>query len=104
MRLDTLNKSCGCFDEKGKRTAEGDQIYADHFTGEKAWFSDSSSREKNMFRPELTFRHPEQLDEYLFCPWHGKVKTPQIRIHFSWPIAANAPVYIVYVGPKITKR
>ena len=35
---------------------------------------------------------------------HGKVKTPQIRIHFSWPITASTPLYVVYVGYKITKK
>ena len=40
----------------------------------------------------------------LFCPWHGKVQTPQLRVHFSYPIRANEPLYIVYVGPKLTKR
>jgi hypothetical protein len=42
--------------------------------------------------------------EKIFCTWHGKVKTPQYRIHFSWPISAVAPLYVVYIGPKITKR
>lgn len=104
IRLDTLNKLCGCFDDEGERTAEGDRIYANHFTGEKAWFTDSSAGEKNDFESDLTFQHPEKPDEYLFCPWHGKVKTPQLRIHFSWPIAAHRPAYVVYIGPKITKR
>ena len=27
-----------------------------------------------------------------------------LRLHFSWPIEAGKPVYIVYAGPKITKR
>jgi hypothetical protein len=102
--LGTLDNYCGCFDENGKRTAEGDRIYANHFTGDKAWFSDSSASEKNDFKKELTFSHPERPAEYLFCPWHGKVKTPQLRIHFSWPITARNPTYVVYVGPKITKR
>lgn len=75
-----------------------------HFTGDKAWFSDSSSTEKSDFRKELTFRHPMNAGEYLFCTWHGKVKTPQLRIHFSWPIRASDPLYVVYIGPKITKQ
>ena len=29
---------------------------------------------------------------------------PQLRIHFSWPIRADEPLCVVYVGPKITKR
>jgi hypothetical protein len=102
--LYTLNEFKGCFDENGKRDAEGNRIYADHFTGEKAWFSDSSSTEKSEFQNELTFPHPESARRSLFATWHGKVKTPQIRIHFSWPVRSETPLYVVYVGPKITKR
>lgn len=102
--LETLNKLKACFDEKGQRTEEGHRIYQDHFTGQKAWFSDSSDSEKHEFKTELSFKYPEQQGEILFCPWHGKVKTPQFRIHFSWPIRAEEPLYVVYIGPKITKR
>lgn len=101
---DTLNRFRGCFDDNGNRTPEGNRIYTDHFTGEKGWFSDSSATEKTEFESELTFAHPSEPGEYLFCSWHGKVKTPQFRIHFSWPVSASTPLYIVYVGPKITKR
>jgi hypothetical protein len=94
----------GCFDDQGHRNDEGHRLYANHFTGAKASFSDSSDSEKNDFRNELTFAHPEQPGETLFCAWHGKIKTPQIRIHFSWPVRSEAPLYVVYVGPKITKR
>ena len=92
------------FDEHGERTPEGHELYATHFTGDKAHFSDSSPTEKNDFRTALTFPHPERRSEPLFCTWHGKVKTPQLRIHFSWPIRKDEPLYVVYVGPKITKR
>lgn len=102
--LDVLHRFARCFDPAGHRTPEGQRLYQDHFTGGKAWFSDSSQGEKNEFKNELTFQHPGALDETLFCTWHGKVKTPQIRIHFSWPVKADEPLYVVYVGPKITKR
>ena len=101
--LDTLARFRRCSDEQGQRTKEGQQIYQDHFTG-KSWFSDSSDSEKHQFREALTFRNPEVGGENLFCTWHGKVKTPQIRIHFSWPVSTKNPLYVVYVGPKITKR
>lgn len=103
-RLETLNRFTACFDEHGRRTPEGQRLYDDHFTGEKAWFSDSSETEKREFQRELTFRHPIQEGATLFCPWHGKVKTPQFRVHFSWPVRADERVYVVYVGPKITRR
>lgn len=102
--LETLNKFKSCFDAQGQRTAEGQRIYQDHFAGKKAWFTDSSDSEKNKFEANLTFKHPTKDTETLFCTWHGKVKTPQFRIHFSWPVGANVPLYIVYVGPKRTKR
>lgn len=103
-RLEVLAELKTSFDVNGQRTERGHAIYAKHFTGDKAWFSDSSDTEKVAFRRAMTFRHPTNPAESLFCTWHGKVKSPQLRIHFSWPIRANEPLYIVYVGPKITKR
>ena len=104
LRLIVLHQFRGCFDEHGERTAEGHRLYRKHFTGDKAWFSDSSDDEKRDFRSELTFANPSSPGESLCCTWHGKVKKPQLRIHFSWPIRAAEPLYVVYVGPKITKR
>jgi hypothetical protein len=102
--LDTLHRLRGCVNEHGQRTPEGQRLYRDHFTGDKAWFSDSSDTEKREFREKLTFRHPTADGQTLFCTWHGKVKSPQIRIHFTWPVRPDEPLYVVYVGPKTTKR
>ena len=104
LRLNILHDLMNCFNELGEWTPEGHSLYQKHFTGDKAWFSDSSNTEKVEFESALTFPHPTNAGERLLCTWHGKVKTPQLRIHFSWPIRANEPLYIVYVGPKITKR
>ncbi|MEI7996656.1 MAG: hypothetical protein WCH01_17300 [Methylococcaceae bacterium] len=87
-----------------RNTDEGNRLYQEHFTGDKAWFSTSSDDEKIEFKNELTFNHPNNKDEKLFCPWHGKIKTPQIRIHFSYPIRADKPLYVPYIGLKITKK
>lgn len=103
-RFDVLERFIGCFDERGERTAEGHRLYQDYFTGDKAWFSDSSTAEKLEFQSELTFKHPDVKGKTLFCSWHGKVKTPQLRIHFTWPVCVTDPFYVVYVGPKKTKR
>lgn len=103
-RLVILQEFKNCFDENGKRTPQGQEIYQKHFTGDNAWFSDSSDAEKTKFKKDLTFSHPLNVADPLFCTWHGKVKTSQLRIHFSWPIQAHKPLYIAYVGPKITKR
>ena len=103
-RLTVLHDLKNSFDERGQRTPEGHETYRKHFTSEKAWFSDSSVTEKADFQQDLTFPHPVNAGEPLFCTWHGKVKTPPLRIHFSWPIRKDEPLYVVYVGPKITKR
>ena len=102
--LDALQRLKQSFDGKGSRTAAGHVLYQQHFTGDKAWFSDSSDTEKLTFENDLSFPHPDNPEEKLFCPWHGKVKSPQYRIHFSWPATATTPIYIVYVGPKLTKK
>jgi hypothetical protein len=108
--LDVLNRFKTCFDENGQRTAEGHEIYQNFFTGKKeggghgATFSDSSESEKIKFKNELTFKHPDDASKTIFCPWHGKVQTPQLRVHFSWPVRSDEPLYIVYVGQKITKQ
>ena len=101
-RLDVLNRLAGLVDSSGRRTREGHQLYQDHFTGDRAVFSDSSDAEKNRFRDKLTFPHPEQSNGELFCPWHGKVNNPPFRIHFSWPAPPGTPLYVVYIGWKIT--
>ncbi|WP_152985327.1 hypothetical protein [Aeromonas veronii] len=100
--LTTLDVMKTCFSIDGARTDRGNELYQDHFTGEKAWFSDSSETEKTKFSTELTFKDPDGHE--LFCPWHGKIKTPQFRIHFSWPISADRALYVAYVGPKLTKQ
>lgn len=84
-------------------TANGMEVLQRHFVGDKAWFSDESDPNKRRFENELTFRDPAG-DGILFCPWHGKVKFGQFRIHFEWPRPLNQGVIkVVYIGPKITK-
>lgn len=102
--LKILDELSGEFDTTGARTEEGHRIYRDYFTGERALFSDSSDSEKREFRRELTFAHPENSASSLFCTWHGKVSHLTLRLHFSWPIEVGRSVYVVYAGPKITKR
>ena len=102
--LSKLDRFAICFDDDGQRTSEGQQIYNQYFTGETAMFSDSSDSEKERFSNQLTFSHPHQPHEALFCPWHGKERHLTLRLHFSWPVRAGESVFVVYVGPKITKR
>ena len=101
-RLDVLNRLVSAVDDSGRRTQEGHRLYQQHFTGDRAWFSDESATNRNRFRNELTFPHPEQPGEYLFCSWHGKINNPPFRIHFTWPVLPGVPMYVVYVGWKRT--
>jgi len=108
--LKTLDHLKQCYDRNGKRTAEGHEIYQNFFTGKKgsrgrgALFTDSSDDEKRTFKSVLTFPNPSHPLEELFCPMHGKTQTPQFRVHFSWPMQADEPFYVVYVGPKRTLK
>jgi hypothetical protein len=102
--LKTLDRLKQCAGEDDRLNAEGLEILQNYFVGEEARFTDSSDGEKREFKQKLTFPHPERPGETLFCTWHGKVKTPQMRVHFSYPIKRDEPLYVVYIGPKITKR
>lgn len=101
-KLSVLNILKDSFEDSGKFTPQGQELYQQHFTGDKSWFSDSSESERKDFEKEMTFKINEK--EKRLCAWHGKVKTPQIRIHFSDPVEKNNPLYIAYIGEKITKR
>ena len=104
IRLGVLDQLMGSVDVSGQRTTHGHQLYQSHFTGDKAWFSDSSDSEKREFARELTFPNPQSTERPLFCTWHGKINNPPFRIHFAWPESPGAPLYVVYVGLKITRR
>lgn len=102
--LSILDRLSGAFDQSGRRTPEGNRIHQDHFRGRNALFSDSSPTERHNFRDEMTFPDPGDAGGTLFCPWHGKVRSPTLRLHFWWSFRSGEPVCIVYVGPKITRR
>ena len=103
--LGILDRLARAFDADGVRTSEGHWIYKNYFTGRKnALFSDSSDTEKNDFRRHLTFPCPDDPQKSIFCTWHGKVPHMTLRLHFSWPIRFCEPIYVVYAGPKITRR
>ena len=98
-RMDVLNR----LSDAGMGSGEGRQLYEKHFMGDRAWFSDSSDREKREFKQELTFPSPDPDGEALFCTWHGKLNTPPYRIHFDWPFPDGGRIYVVYLGLKITR-
>ncbi len=99
--LDLIQSQVGSDDHLQSR---GMELFQNHFVGDKAWFSDSSDDEKHRFRHELSFPNPERPETPMPCTWHGKVKIHQMRVHFTFPFRHNRPLYVVYVGPKLTKR
>lgn len=100
--LAILHRLKGCFDETSVLTPEGHTILEQFFHGERALFSDESDTNKRLFAAQMTFRLP--TGEAIFCPFHGKISTRFYRIHHSWPIRPDQPLYIAYIGPKITKN
>jgi hypothetical protein len=104
-RLGVLNKLANESDETGKLSTLGNEIYTNYFTGDRARFSDESADNKASFKYEMSFKDPANPAQKIFCPWHGKIQTPQTRIHFEWPRPANQKkVKVLYIGPKITKH
>ena len=88
----------------GTHSDRTNELISAHFSGSKAWFSDESSTNKHDFKQAMTFPDPTSSATRLFCPFHGKIKSKQYRIHFPWPIAATeSKIRIVYIGPKITR-
>ena len=106
--LDILNRFVLAHDANGKLSQEGKDISRNYFAGtcgdKTPLFKPESPNHKLNFKKDLTFRDPSNNLVNLFCHWHGKIQTPQIRIHFEWPIPpGQRAIKIVYIGPKITK-
>ena len=103
-KLNVLNIIAQETNAEGKLSEIGMELLENHFSGGKAWFTDESVSNKTSYRQEMTFQDPGVPGKTIFCPWHGKIKTPQTRIHFEWPRPANQQeIKVLYVGPKITK-
>ena len=102
--LSILDRFAVAFESDGRRSVEGHRLYQDYFTGDRGWFSDSSDTEKSSFGRDMHFRHPDKPGETIPCYWHGKVSQLTLRIHFSWPVRAGEPLYVMYIGQKITRR
>ncbi len=77
------------------------ELYQKYCTGKKAHFSGSSDDEKRDFEEELSF----MVDgKKTLCPFHGKVKNQQYRIHMVGTPQPETIARIVYIGPKLTRR
>ncbi|MBF0553839.1 MAG: hypothetical protein HQK96_04695 [Nitrospirae bacterium] len=101
--LDELNMCMS--DKTGNSKKRIDEIFKQFFTGgDEATFTPESFSNKEKHKQKLTFKHPEGGTD-LFCHYHGKIKERQFRIHFNWPKqTSDEKLYIVYIGPKITKK
>ena len=90
--------------ENGEMTADTQEIIQCHFHGDKAWFSDETDADINKFKQELTFLDTRDGTKKVYS-FHGKIKTPQVRMYFEWPISPEQnDIKILYFGPKITKK
>ncbi len=102
--LDVLNNLVIESDVNGQLSHAGIALRENYFVGEKALFTDESESNKVKFRYEMTFADPRDANQKIFCPFHGKIKSPQLRIHFEWPRPrGQREIKVVYIGPKITK-
>jgi hypothetical protein len=102
--LDVLEEYMAARLPNGERSPRSHEIVQTHFTGDKAWFSDESDANKHYYRDEMTFPDPSDPTKSVFAPWHGKIKTPQYRIHMEWPVPPHVDrIKVFYIGPKITK-
>lgn len=100
--LGVLNQMI-CFSKAGKQAAFN-ELRTKWMQGKRARFSPSSDSELDEFSEELTFLDQHNRTRVL-CSWHGKIQTPQYRIHFEWPLPKGAEkLFVAYIGPKITKR
>lgn len=100
--LRALNEMVGHL-QSGNQAAFN-QLRAEWMQGDRARFSPSSESELREFSVELTFNHPH-TGASILCSWHGKIQTPQYRIHFEWPPPeGEEKLFVAYIGPKITRR
>jgi len=103
--LRVLNTISGSVDENGKLSASGEELKESHFVGKKAWFSSESEGNKKEFANDMTFPDPADSSRSIECFWHGKIKTPQFRVHFEWPISTGTKtIKVTYIGPKLSKK
>lgn len=77
------------------------ELFVKYATGPKARFSDSSTSEKRDFKAALTF---DLNGGQHLCPYHGKVKIQQYRMHIVDRPAFQRAIRVVYIGPKLTKK
>lgn len=101
--LSVLDKIAQSTNDDGSLTDIGKTVFEVNFVGEKPLFTDESDTNKREFKKDLTFRDREGIN--VFAPWHGKVNTPKLRVHYEWPRPEGQKrIKVLYLGPKLTKR
>lgn len=99
--LRVLDELAGGIGSDGALSKTALSLLKEHFQGGKAWFSDEKPKDDDVF----IFRDNSNNGVGLYCSWHGKVKTPQFRLHFQWPVpAGQSCIKVLYFGEKLTKR
>jgi len=89
----------------GRLSDHGMEILRNYFMRGNAWFSDESATNKRLFRTAMTFVDPADPSRSITCFWHGKIQTPQYRVHFEWPVPiGQSQLKVTYIGPKISRR
>lgn len=97
--LKVLDDLAGGIGSDGGLSEPALRLLEDYFQGGKALFSDEEPQDKHVF----TFRDNTNGDD-IYCSWHGKVRTPQFRLHFQWPVPAGQRyIKVLYFGEKLTK-
>jgi hypothetical protein len=88
----------------GMETAAAQEVIRTHFSGNRALFSPESLTNQRDYKTNLTF--PDPLGgSAIFAHWHGKISHRVYRLHFEWPVPANASkLKVLYIGPKLTKN
>lgn len=104
LLVQVLNKLARNVDENGNRNEQYQVLYETYFMGNAPYFTDESQGNKASFEAEMTFVSSD--GQAKFCPWHGKVNSPNsfppIRIHFAWPMKGKERIFVPYIGKKIT--
>lgn len=103
--LNYLNQYMAGRRDDGAEGPESQEIVRKFFNGDRALFSGESITNQRNFAADLTFADPDDEQKTIFAHWHGKISHRFFRLHFEWPVPANAKqLKIVYLGPKITKN
>ncbi len=97
--LKVLDDLAGGIGSDGALSEPALRLLEDYFQGGKALFSDEEPQDKHVF----IFRDNSNGSD-IYCSWHGKVKTPQFRLHFQWPVPVGQRyIKVLYFGEKLTK-